>query len=364
MIPFFDSSIVISNENTLNDFDVIAKKIGLYGFLILGQEYQHTSLKTPEHISRLEIESEKVNEVRDLLLKKRSKCEIMSIKTSNAKVAQWVVKDSRVDILSIPVQNMKEIITKQLANVAAENNTFIEIDLSPIIYEKDRKSIIIRNLLRSSHILVQQKVPIAFTMRAQTPFQLRDIRTIISLAKVIGISKKYVQKSILNFSIKVFENKKKFFPNVVSAYFIRKSDEVDKIEELSPTNKEEENGIILPDLFIDKEIPDNDLTFERQRYILFEILSKELLNITEKDIESEIWRLFNQFYGIIGSSRVGLYLSSYNKDKQMGILRCNHKALDAIRIVLASIVEMENQEVQFHVMQISGTMKKFVTKMK
>jgi len=50
----------------------------------------------------------------------------------------------------------------------------------------------------------------------------------------------------------------------------------------------------------------------------------------------------------------------FNEEKQFGIIRCSHKYLSAMRVVLAILTQIEKDPVIFHVMKVSGTLKNLI----
>ena len=191
MIPFVEPAVYVDNKKSMLEFDAIASRLGITGYSVCNLSIKEgknlETQKTVEHFSRKDINIANLNRVKNFLSKERNQCELLSVTTTDAKIAQWVVKDNRVDILSIPVSKIKEIITEPLANVAAENQTFLEIDLSSIIYSTNRKSIILHKLTRVMRLILKQRPPFIFTTKAKNPFDLRDMRSIVALGNLIGV---------------------------------------------------------------------------------------------------------------------------------------------------------------------------------
>ncbi|HUU77865.1 MAG TPA: RNase P subunit p30 family protein [candidate division Zixibacteria bacterium] len=356
MIPFFEPLVMIENSEDLAKFDEIAKRLGLKGFVILGEKYsEKKNSKSPiEHISRLEIAQDQVNTVRATLPNLRLQCELLSIRTANEKVAQWVVKDNRVDILSIQSNKMKEIITIQLANVAAANETFFEIDLSPLIKKSNKKSIYIRTITRIMNIISIEKAPFIFTIQAKSPYDLRDQRTMMALAKLVGVSEKQFKESQKAFFERIKKNVEKLSEDFVVPG-VKKAVTKEKDESVSSYEEEKINDY---ELSIDLvNVPINEKKMERQRYLLFEILSEKPIEITQKQFEEYLWESFTNLFGSVGSSRAGLFIIKFNPEKNYGILRCSHLALNALRASLATINQINDIKVIIHIMKVSGTIK-------
>ena len=353
MIPFYEPCVKLQDDKQIAKFDKIAKRLGLQGLVFIGRNYDKKSSekrKQIEYISRLDISEDKVENVRKKLPQIRKQCELLSISTSSPKVAQWVVKDNRVDILSIPFEKMREIITEQLANVASQNRTFIEIDLSSIVKEEKSKSFSIRTLSRIMNLIIRKHTPYIFTMNPTYPIDLRDSRAVMAIANLLGVKENWIKESLKEFNNRIVDNRSKLSDGFI-APGISQSKKKSTKNKISKSSDEiifdiPEN---LQELEIDKK------KLERQRYILFEILSEKSVKITKKEIEEVIWKQYAELYGSVGSSRAGLYFTYFNEKDNFGILRCNHKTLKSTRSVLAIISAIKSINAQIHIMKVSGT---------
>jgi RNase P/RNase MRP subunit POP5 len=94
----------------------------------------------------------------------------------------------------------------------------------------------------------------------------------------------------------------------------------------------------------------------RKRYILFDIhyFSKPL---DGKKIFSKICEMFKKIFGIIVYSSADLKLIEYDQNLHIGIVRISHKHVENLRLALALIKYIEDEEVLFHIHKVSGTLK-------
>ena len=98
---------------------------------------------------------------------------------------------------------------------------------------------------------------------------------------------------------------------------------------------------------------------EKHRYIAFEIISKAN-EITEEQLLNGIWNQLYALYGEYWTSKIGLWLISFDPQTKKGVLRCSLKELDKLRAALASITSLrknKNPELIFYILGISGTIK-------
>jgi len=94
----------------------------------------------------------------------------------------------------------------------------------------------------------------------------------------------------------------------------------------------------------------------RKRYILFDIhyLSKP---IDSRKIFLKICEMFKTIFGIIVYSSADLKLIEYDQNLHVGIVRISHKHVENLRVALALIKHVEDEEVLFHIHKVSGTLK-------
>ncbi len=91
---------------------------------------------------------------------------------------------------------------------------------------------------------------------------------------------------------------------------------------------------------------------ERQRYLLIKIITEG--DIEEQQLIRAIWRNISSLYGEYGTSRTGLWLIEYERNKY-GILRTNTEALQMVRTSLAVMRQIEGNNCILVVEGVSGT---------
>jgi ribonuclease P/MRP protein subunit POP5 len=100
---------------------------------------------------------------------------------------------------------------------------------------------------------------------------------------------------------------------------------------------------------------------ERKRYLLFEVMSERELD--KRELLKEIWDSMYSLYGDVGASESKLWLIDYhvrdgtNRNRSVGILRCAHDRVDAVRASLACIHTVNDARVGIRVIKTSGTIK-------
>ena len=91
---------------------------------------------------------------------------------------------------------------------------------------------------------------------------------------------------------------------------------------------------------------------ERQRYLLIKIITDG--DIEEQQLIRAIWRNISSLYGEYGTSRTGLWLTEYEKNKY-AVLRTNTEALQMVRTSLAVMRQIEGNDCILVIEGVSGT---------
>jgi ribonuclease P/MRP protein subunit POP5 len=98
----------------------------------------------------------------------------------------------------------------------------------------------------------------------------------------------------------------------------------------------------------------------RQRYLAVQLHTKKQ-RPTEAALRNSIWQQLQELYGELGVSRIGFWLITYHPDSHSAILRCQHDQIRPLRAALATIRRINSTPIIFHVVGISGTLRKAVT---
>lgn len=98
---------------------------------------------------------------------------------------------------------------------------------------------------------------------------------------------------------------------------------------------------------------------EKKRYLAFEVISKKPVK-EFSDISRVIWQSLLNFSGVLGASRAGIWLLSdkFNKDKQKGLIKVNHKHVDLLKAALCTIKQVNKVDVIVRSIGVSGILKK------
>ena len=98
---------------------------------------------------------------------------------------------------------------------------------------------------------------------------------------------------------------------------------------------------------------------EKKRYLVFEVISKERVNNFEA-VSKAISNYSLEFLGQLGAAKAGIIplANKWNPELQRGIVRIGHKHVDAVKAALMLADKIDNKEVIFRSLGVSGILRK------
>jgi len=98
---------------------------------------------------------------------------------------------------------------------------------------------------------------------------------------------------------------------------------------------------------------------EKKRYLVFEVISKEKIKDANM-VSNAVWQCSQQFLGQLGAAKAGLMVlnNKWNPELQRGIIKVSHKHVDAVRAALMFADKIDNKEVIFKSIGVSGILNK------
>lgn len=96
---------------------------------------------------------------------------------------------------------------------------------------------------------------------------------------------------------------------------------------------------------------------KKQRYVGFQIISEH--PIIYSDLDAALWNITLDYYGEYGVASMDLWLvkNLYSGKEQIGVLRCDHKAVPAVISCLGLIDRLGDSRVAVKILKVSGTIK-------
>lgn len=96
---------------------------------------------------------------------------------------------------------------------------------------------------------------------------------------------------------------------------------------------------------------------DKKRYLAYEIISAQ--KIPFQDLTNAMWHGILNYMGEAGAAEAGAWImkNEWNEEKQTGMIRCSHTAVEKIRAGLALLDKIGNAPVIIRVIGVSGTIK-------
>ncbi len=94
---------------------------------------------------------------------------------------------------------------------------------------------------------------------------------------------------------------------------------------------------------------------EKKRYVVYKVNSEKKIGT---DVSKKILEHVNSCLGLFESAEAGVQPILYEVDKQKGVLRVNTKFVDRLKVSLALMNEIEDEDVMVETIGVSGILKK------
>lgn len=94
----------------------------------------------------------------------------------------------------------------------------------------------------------------------------------------------------------------------------------------------------------------------KKRYLSFEIMSE--LPVEFSDFVNVFWNSSMSFIGELGSAKASIWIVKdlWDQKQQKGVIKCSHRFVEKIRLVLSLISRIGDQRVIVSVLGVSGTL--------
>lgn len=96
---------------------------------------------------------------------------------------------------------------------------------------------------------------------------------------------------------------------------------------------------------------------EKKRYIAYQVVSEQ--KVLFSDLTNAMWHSILGFLGELETAhaRIWVMKDSYNEEKQTGIIKCSHVAVEQVRSALALIQRIGDTRTVIKILGVSGTLK-------
>ncbi|WP_455369786.1 Rpp14/Pop5 family protein [[Eubacterium] cellulosolvens] len=96
------------------------------------------------------------------------------------------------------------------------------------------------------------------------------------------------------------------------------------------------------------------------RYFLLRVLSEQ--NVSEDDLKSALSKTIEEFFGIIGLSKISPKIIRYEQSKGMAIVRCRAQSTEMLRSSIALVTKISGKSGSISTIGVSGTIKSLKVK--
>ncbi|MCD1296150.1 ribonuclease P [Methanocella sp. CWC-04] len=148
-------------------------------------------------LSGVEISVHKANELRRQVDRYRNKVDVVLVHGGDEAINRAACEDSRVDILSHPHTGKTSGINHVIAKLAADKYVAVEFDLSYILCGKGGSRVKALSNYRTNLGLVKKYgAPYVITSSPRSLYDMRDIRSMISLCTLFDMSEEDAIKGL------------------------------------------------------------------------------------------------------------------------------------------------------------------------
>lgn len=181
-------------------------KIGYRGVAVSNVErLQVRENIPPTIIYRKNIFADNIRDAKNLIRKAYKPDKLIAVKTSNRSVASWCARDGRVRMLSLDLNNIKKL-HKNTIKVASENDTFFELSLSDMVFNREYPMVKRISLISSKiRAILDYGADLIITSGAKNIYQIRPPKDIIALAIIFNLEEDYARRTLSEHPEKVLE---------------------------------------------------------------------------------------------------------------------------------------------------------------
>ena len=139
--------------------------------------------------SRINLNSNNINELKKLLSKNENKYDLISIRSSDKSTFNWAIQDSRVDVLTFKDESNYSIFTHEAAKICKKQEKPIELIISPFLYYTgQRRSKFMRLFSKLIRILDRSKAPFIISSNAHSKWDLRAPKDMVRILNLVDFS--------------------------------------------------------------------------------------------------------------------------------------------------------------------------------
>ena len=191
-------------SSTVSRLALLARQYGYSGIGVTNSQDFFSSVKdqyVPSEefsvVQGVEIHARDGNDLRKMVDRFRSRAIVLTVFGGEEGINRAACEDDRIDILLHPQDSKTSGINHILARLAADKHIAIGFDLAPIICGKGGSRVRILSNYRTNLALVKKYgTPFVLTSGAMSVYDIRDVRSMIALVRLFGMSEEDAIKGL------------------------------------------------------------------------------------------------------------------------------------------------------------------------
>lgn len=220
-MPAIDFNVRVPDRDSLGTFADMAKTLGFSGIVvpIKGELARGFEINNVMIYTRLDIKSTKLGVLKRELDKARKKFSIIAVPLSEVDIANWAVKEARVDVLTFQHTKNHHNLRSSTARLAAKAGTSLEVSIAPLLDVSGlARSKLIKEYRESITTACNAGMKVILSSGASTPIQMRSPRALNHIGTLFGLNPQYTEVSISDHAYTLLqENVQKLGDNHIAA---------------------------------------------------------------------------------------------------------------------------------------------------
>jgi ribonuclease P/MRP protein subunit RPP1 len=186
--------------STVSRLALAAKGLGYSGICVANHSDFFLDVRQHEEagvIQGVEVIANNANDLRRQVDRFRKKVRVLAVHGGEPGINRAACEDDRVDILLHPPDGKTSGINHILAKLAADKHIAIGFELLPILCSKGGTRVrILSNYKTNLALAKKYDAPFVVVSGAMSFYDMRDVRTAVSLCKLFGMSEKDALKGL------------------------------------------------------------------------------------------------------------------------------------------------------------------------
>jgi ribonuclease P/MRP protein subunit RPP1 len=196
--------------STVSRMALAAKGLGYAGICVANHPEFFLDVKGEfegaEVIQGVEVEAKNAHELRKQVDRFRGRVKVLAVHGGDPGINRAACEDERVDILLHTPDGKTSGINHILAKLAADKHVAIGFELAPLIFGKGGSRVRMLSYYRTNLALVKKYgTPYVVVSGAMSHYDLRDVRTALSLCRLFGMGEKDALKGLAYYPAEILK---------------------------------------------------------------------------------------------------------------------------------------------------------------